>query len=186
MNTNISNGMKKMFIAQIGAICCTVIMIIPIIGAIIGAIIGGIGAIVFAVISLIGLWAIGKEVPQCKTAFILTFVNAFCSLLSMIPAIGVVFELAGYVLSFLVVYLVCTSLAQVLQDAGASDVAKSAGVVWKINLVCAIADIVIALLSLIPVIKIIAGVLGFIVAVVAIVAGILYIIFLYKGSKALA
>ncbi len=182
MNTNISNGMKKMFIAQIGAICCTVIMIIPIIGAIIG----GIGAIVFAVISLIGLWAIGKEVPQCKTAFILTLVNAICSVLSNIPYLGVVFQLAGYVLSFLVVYLVCTSLAKVLQDAGASDVANSAGLVWKLNLVCAIADVVLALLSLIPIIKIIAGILSFIMAIVAIVAGILYIIFLYKGSKALA
>ena len=142
MNSKIAGGMKKMFIAQVGAICCTVLMVIPVV-SLIGAI-GAIGVIVFAVISLIGLWAAGQEVPGCKKAFILTLVNALCSVLTQVPAVGKVFELAGDVLSFLIVYLVCTSLAEVLRGGGAADVASTGDKVWKINLVCYAAMLVLA------------------------------------------
>lgn len=182
MNTNISGGMKKMFIAQIGAICCTVIAIIPIIGTLIG----GIGAIVFAVISLIGLWAIGQEVPECKTAFILTIVNAVLSLLTWIPVIGNIIDLASTIVSFLIMYLVCTSLSKVLSNAGAADVAKSADLIWKLELVCTILSLIITVLTWVPVIKILAGILAIPVAIFTIVVGIFYLIFLYKGSNALA
>lgn len=182
MNSNISGGMKKMFIAQIGAICCTVIAIIPIIGTLIG----GIGALVFAVISMIGLWAIGQEVPECKTAFILTIVNAVLSLLTLIPVIGKIMDLASTIVSFLIIYLVCTSLSKVLSNAGAADVAKSADLIWKLELVCTILSLIITVLSWIPIINVIAAIIAIPVAIFAIVVGILYIIFLYKGSNALA
>ena len=67
---NVGAGLKKMFIAQIGIIVCTVLAIIPIIN-----IIAGIGAIVFAVISIVGLYGAGKDIEGCKKAFIITIVN---------------------------------------------------------------------------------------------------------------
>ena len=181
MYKNISDGMNKMFIAQIGAIICTIIAIIPVIG-----IIGGIGAIVFAIISMIGLYKCGQEVAECKTAFILTIANIVLSLLGNVKFIGVIANLASTVVSFLIIYLVCTSIGKILKDAGSADVADLGDKVWKINFICAIAGVIIGILALIPIIKILAGILGIVVAIAEIVAGVMYIIFLYKGSKALA
>lgn len=182
MNTRISDGMKKMFVAQIGAICCTVIVFIPVVGWIAG----GIGSIVFAILSLLGLWAIGQEVPECKKAFILTIVNALLSLLAGDSLPGKIVGVACEILSFLIVYLVCTSLAKVLREAGAADVANFADLVWKINLGCYIAAIVAIVLSWIPFFQVFAMALMWIGELFSVIAGVLYIIFLYKGYKALS
>lgn len=182
MYSNISGGMKKMFIAQIGIIVCTVIAIIPIIGAIIG----GLGALVFAIISLIGLYAVGKEVEACKKAFILTIVNAVLSLLTAIPVVGVIISIVNTIISFLITYLVCTSLAEVLRNADATDIANLGTKVWKISFVCAILSVIFGLIALIPLIGVLGNILNFFVAIAELVAGIMYLIFLYKGSNHLA
>lgn len=59
-----------MFIAEIGIIICTVLAIIPIVN-----ILAAIGAIVFMVISLVGLNAAGKDIAGCKTAFVVAIIN---------------------------------------------------------------------------------------------------------------
>ena len=61
---NAGSGLKKMFIASIGAVVCTVLLIIPIVN-----ILAMIGALVFAIISLVGLNEAGKDIEGCKTAF---------------------------------------------------------------------------------------------------------------------
>lgn len=52
---NAGAGLKKMFIAEIGAIICTVLMIIPIIN-----IFAAIALLVFGIISLVGLYGAGR------------------------------------------------------------------------------------------------------------------------------
>ena len=181
---NTGAGLKKMFVAEIGAIACTVVMIIPIIGWVVG----GIGAIVFAIISLIGLAAVGKDIEGCKQAFTLTIVNIVLSVLgslfAKVAVISVLISIAENVVTFLIVYLVCTSVGAVLQANNYADVAAKGETVWKINLVCYAASIVITILSKIPLLSVLAGIVSVIVGIALIVAGILYMIFLYKSYQA--
>lgn len=181
--SNTGSGLKKMFIAEIGAIVCAVLLVIPVI-----KVIGGIGAIVFAIISILGLYGVGKDIEGCKKAFVLTIANLVVSVLSSalgsVAVIGTLLTIAADVLNFLIVYLVCTSVGEVLKNRGHEDIAGKGEQVWKINLVCYAVSIVIAILEKIPVISILAGVLSFIIAIAAFVAGILYMIFLYKSYNA--
>ena len=118
---NAGQGLKKVFIAAIGAIVCAVLMIIPVIN-----LIASIGAIVFLVISLLGLNQAGKEIDGCKTAFILTIVNLVVRILA-VPFAGsavlsFIFTLVGTIISFLVTYYVCTSVSAALSTIGAGEV----------------------------------------------------------------
>ena len=100
--------------------------------------------------------------------------------------LSAIFAIAGDVLSFLVVYLVCTSVAEVMVQLAASDIADKGNSVWKINLVCYAVSAILSVLAIIPLINIIAAVLQVVVAVVQIVALVLYMIFLKKSSEKLA
>lgn len=181
---NAGKGLKKMFIAQVGAIVCTVLAVIPLVN-----LIGGIGALVFAVLSLVGLYGAGQEIAGCKTAFILTVVSIVLSIVAMFfaanPVMTALFSIADSVLSFLVVYYVCNSVAEVMSQVGANDVAAKGVTVWKVNLGCYIATIVISILAFIPVLNVIAVFAGVVVLVVSVVAAILYMIFLNRSYQAL-
>lgn len=180
---NAGAGLKKMFIASIGAIICTVLVIIPIVN-----IFAGIGALVFGVLSLVGLYGAGKDIEGCKTAFTLTIINMVLSIVSALVGtgfLGAIFSVAGYVLSFLVSYFVCTSVSEVMRQIGAVDVASKGELVWKINAVCYAVLIVIAILSRIPGVALIASVAAIGVTIASLVASIFYMIFLNKSSKAL-
>lgn len=179
---NASAGLKKMFVAQIGTIICTIIMVIPIVGTIIG----GIGAFVFAIYSIVGMNQAGQDIPDCKKALILTIVNIVVSILGNVPGLGTLMSIVGDVVSFLIVFFVCSSVAKVLREIGAAEVAGKGELVWKINFVCDVASIVITILMLIPFINILAAVLSVALAIVAIVAGIIYLVFLYQSYNALA
>jgi len=93
---NAGAGLKKMFIASLGAVICTVLMIIPLIN-----IIAAIAAIVFAVLSIVGLYGAGKDIEGCKTAFIITIINLVVSVL------GNVFS-SGVFSSFVITCRICT------------------------------------------------------------------------------
>ena len=175
-----SQGLRKMFIAQIGAIVCTVIGAIPIIG-----LIGALGALVFSVISIIGLHQAGKDIEGCKTALYLTVANIVVSLLGQIKAISGVADIVGKIISLAIVYFVCTSVAAVLKSEGHAGIAAKGEKVWSINLICTVVSVICSILALIPLINIIAGIASFVIVIVSIYAGILYIIFLKQSSEAL-
>lgn len=181
---NAGQGLKKMFIAAIGAIICTVCLIIPLVN-----IIAAIGALVFAIISIVGLNQAGKDIEGCKTAFILTIVNLVVSVLKNLFAkaatIALIIGIAGDVLSFLVTFYVCTSVAAVMLSIGANDVAAKGETVWKITLVCDIILVVISILSVIPGLTLIAGISALVTTIVALIAQILYLIFINKSYHAL-
>lgn len=180
---NAGAGLKKMFIAAIGAIICTVLVIIPVIN-----ILAGIGAIVFGVLSLIGLYGAGKDIAGCKTAFMITIINMIVSVVGTLAGagiLGVIFSIADSVLSFLICYFVCTSVSAVMNQIGAADVAAKGGLVWKINAVCYAILIVIAILGMIPGLALIASVAAVGVMIASLVATVFYMIFLNKSSQAL-
>lgn len=201
---NAAQGLKKMFISQVGAIICTVCIAIATIGAVVFAATGslaltglfgllvaaaGIGAIVFAIISLVGLYGAGKDIEGCKTAFTITIVSLVVSILGNLfkssAMLALLFSLAGFVLSFLQTYFVCTSVSEVMSAIGAQDIANQGNSVWKIYLACNIIQAVIAILAMIPGLKLLAGVGSIANVVVSLVGLILYMIFLQKSYKAL-
>ena len=182
MYKNVGNGMHKMYIAELGAVICTVIALIPIIGTIIG----GIGALVFGILMIVALYGVGKEVEGCRKAFILMIIGVVIGLLSAIPVIGKVLSLAGDVVSFLVIYLVCTSLGRLVSEAGDGATAALGEKVWKLHFIATVCSLIVQVLSWIPVIKVLAAVLAVIVAIFGIVVCCFYISFLNKGSKVLS
>ncbi len=198
---NAAQGLKKMFIAQIGTIICTVCTSIAAAGTLVFAaagslgltglfglltVVGAIGAIVFAIINLVGLNGAGKDIEGCKTAFTIAIISIVVSLCgSFLKSLALLFTLAGLVLSFLITYYVCTSVSGVMASIGARDIADSGNNVWKIYLACNIIQAVIAILNLTPVLSLLAGIGSIANLVVALVGLILYMIFLHKSSKAL-
>lgn len=181
---NAGAGLKKMFIASVGAVVCTVLAIIPIVN-----ILAAIGAIVFMVMSMIGLYQAGKDIEGCKTAFTLTIVNLILSIVGALfknGFMGTIITIAGYVLSFMVTYLVCTSVAGVLKQIGAISAAQKGETAWKVNAVCYVILILVSIVAWIPILGWLTGILGGIaVLVLSLIAGILYMMFLSQSSKAL-
>ena len=158
---NAASGLKKMFTAQVGSIICVVLMMIPFIG----------------VIGLIGV------------AFTLTIVQMVVSVIGNLAGTGVfatVFSVVNDILALLVVRAVCLSVAEVMDQLNQRVVADKGRSVWKINLGCYVADIVLTILAVIPVLGTVLAVAGSVVTVIlSLVAGIMYIMFLSKSYQAL-
>lgn len=178
---NAASGLKNMFIAEVGVIICSVVAIIPFIG-----IIGVIGSLVFLIISLIGLNNAGKDIEGCKTAFTLRIVQLIVSMIGSFIGGTVIAIIINNILALFIIRAVCLSVADVLDTLQYSEIADKGRLVWKINLVCYVIAIILAVLELIPFVGIVFAVLGGIIsAVLSLIAGILYIIFLSKSYKAL-
>ena len=181
---NAASGLKKMFTAQVGAIICVVLMMIPFIG-----LIGLVGVFVFAIMSLIGLNSAGKDIEGCKTAFTLTIVQMVVGVIGNLAGTGVfatVFSVVSDILALLIVRAVCLSVAEVMDQLNQQVVADKGRSVWKINLGCYVADIILTILAVIPVLGTVLAVAGSVITVIlSLVAGIMYIIFLSKSYQAL-
>lgn len=182
---NAASGLKKMFVAEIGAIICTIIAIIPILG-----ILGTIGTLVFLIISLIGLNSAGKDIEGCKTAFTLTIVQLIVSVIAGLFGsgfFGIILRIVNDILALLIVRAVCLSVAEVMEMQRHPEIAGKGRTVWKINIVCYVIAIIFSVVSLIPLLGIvIAAIGGLITAILSLVASIMYMIFLNNSYKALS
>ena len=90
---NASGGLKKMYIAELGAIVCAVLSIIPLVN-----VIAAIAAIVFMVLSIVGLYCAGKDIPGCQKAFMVTIISLVVSVFKAIFKTGIlsaIFAIAG-------------------------------------------------------------------------------------------
>ncbi len=181
--TNAGPGLRKMFIAAVGIIICSVLAIIPIIN-----IVAGIGSIVFGVLSMVGLYQAGKDIQGCMMAFYITIANIVLSIIRTFfgaGILGIVLAICATVISLSIIYFVCNSVSEVMNQVGAAAVAQKGHTVWMINLVCCCVSVVLTLLGLIPIINIFAAFANIIVAIVSLVGTILYMLFLNDGAKAL-
>ncbi len=182
---NSGKGLKNMFIASVGTIVCTVLFVIPIVN-----IIAAVAAMVFTILSLVGLWTVGKDIAECKKAFWFTILSSVLSGIangvstSGTSVIGTLLSVAGSALSLAVTYYVCTSVASALRSFGAEEAAVSGEKAWKIVLWTTIVSIVASVLCLIPILNIIGAVLAIVAAIAAIVGLVFYMIFLNKAYKA--
>ena len=184
MFQNAADGLKKMYIAQLATIFCAIFAVLPLIG-----LIGVFGILVCSILSLIGLNSAGKDIEGCKMAFTLTVVRIVVGVLSNLFGTGImatIFSVVNDVLALLITRAVCLSVAEVMESLNRQDVADTGRSVWKINLGCYVADIVLTILAVIPVLGTVMAVAGSVVTVIlGLVAGIMYIIFLSKSYQAL-
>lgn len=175
-------GLKKVFIAQIGAIACVILALIPLVG-----LVAGLAAWVFIILNLLGLNQTGKDIEGCKTAFMLSIAYLVVSVLKTFLSTGIlgtILAVASTVLNLAVIYFVCTSVSEVMTKNGAANIAQLGHIVWLINLICCAASVVITILALIPVLNVIAGIASILVVIANLVGLVLYIMFLYKSSEA--
>ncbi len=181
---NAGPGLKKMFIAEVGVIICTVSVLAPAL-----IFFAAIGMLVFMILSLVGLHAAGQDIEGCKNAFIFTIVRLLVSVLSgflgSLGVIGLILSIAQSILALLITYYVCTSVADVMSMIGHEDVARQGTTVWRINLVCYVVGIALNVVAWIPVLNVLAGIAGVVIGIASLVAGILYMIFLYRSYRAL-
>ena len=180
---NAGDGLKKMYFAQWGFIICAVLGIIPVIN-----VVAAVLKLVVSIVSLLGLYAVSKDIPECKNALYLTIASMIITILAMIikaKVASVIFSVFQSIAGLLVSYYVCNPVADVMQGVGAADIAANGRNVWKINMMCYIASIIISVISLIPLVNILAILLNVIVAIVQLVALILYMSFLNKSYQKL-
>ena len=176
---NAAQGLKYKFIAELVAIACAAIMIIPLLGTILGLY----GMIACNIVSILGLYLISRDIPGCRIAFMVTIIDVVFDVARIISGnlwfMGVISQILG----FLALFFVCKSLSEDLREHGMLENADRAEVVWKINLVCTVISIVVSIMMYIPLINLLGILLGFVNSLAEIVGGVLYFIFLYKSYK---
>lgn len=64
---NLGKGLRKIYVAEIGAVICAVLMLFPVVNIAAMA-----GLVIFCVIKLIGLYSACKDVKGCMISFVLT------------------------------------------------------------------------------------------------------------------
>lgn len=142
--------------------------------------------IVGFVLNLVALYAAGKLEKGYNTAFTLSIVGIVVSVIAAFAGNGVFGTIVGIVstvVSLGILYFVINTTNALLNGASAGEVAAKGEKVWKINLICTIASVVLSLLTFVPALAV---VLGVVIWIVEIVALILYLIYLYNSFKALA
>ena len=185
---NAAKGLKMMFWAEIAAIIAAAFTMIPFVGFV-----GSLASIACAVISIVGVHTAGNDDAGYKKAFLFTILSlvavVVAACVSFIPVAGTIIsnlvQVVVTIFDLVVTYYVITTSANILRNIGAEDVAKKGMNVWKIVMICAIAGMVLSILSVIPLVNVIAALLIVIVAIVELIANILYLVFLFKGYKAL-
>lgn len=170
----VSKALKWLFIAEILAI----LAFIPLVGWIL--------AIVAFVLNLVALYGASKLEQGYHNAFILSIVGIVVAIISAVVKKGFlasILSIIASVVSLGIIFFVISTTVGLLNAKGASDVASRGETVWKINLICTVASVVLTLLAaLIPVV---AAVLLVILGIVEIVGYILYLVFLYKSYSVL-
>lgn len=141
--------------------------------------------IVGFVLNLVALYAAGKLEKGYNTAFALSVAGIVVNVLGAFArgVFGSLVSIVSTVITLGVLYFVITTTNSLLTGAGEDEIAAKGDKVWKINLICTVAAVVLSLLAFIPVL---AGLLGVVVFIVEVVGAILYLVYLHNSSKALA
>ena len=129
--TTAGRGLKTMFIGEI--VC--LFSFIPFVG------------LIGLIVTLVGLNTASKAHPGYKTAFTIAIVNIVVSLLCVF--LGPLSILVS-ILSVVMVYMICTTSAELLCEKGDAEQAARAQTVWKIYTGCLVVSIVCTILALIP------------------------------------
>ncbi len=165
--TAAGRGLNKVFIGEI----LTILSFLPVVG--------GILALVGLILALVGLNEASRAAEGYRTAFVLSIVSIVLAILALfLPGMSLI----DSILSFVVVYLVCTTTANILDECGDPATAAKGRFVWKLYVVCTVILVVCGVVALIPGLVILAGLVIIPTVIASLVAGIQYLIFLYRAS----
>lgn len=136
---NVGVGLKKMYIAAIGMIVCSLLTIIPLLG-----ILFAIGILVFYVIDLQGSYIAGKDVRGCKVAFILQIVSGVINLVNSLGKrfmtisgdIEFLCDIVTEIMPVAAICLICYSVSKVHRENGMDRLAETGINTMMIYLVC--------------------------------------------------
>ena len=175
---NAGEGLRKIYLAAIGSIVCSFIMIVPMV-----EFVDAIGVIVCSVITLIGFYQAGKDIEGCKAAFILQIIALIVNILdtftSLPPFVGVVAE----ILPVVAICLMCWSVSNVLKDIGADRIAKQGMVAMFTYIGCSVLTIVLEMCILIIIAYDGLGLYLLLTLVIAIVELFFYLRFLKNAAE---
>lgn len=108
-----------MFKSMVGTIICTLLSVIPHIG-----VVGSIGIFVCGIVSMVGLYHIGKDIKGCQVAFILQMISVIVSVAAKFVSVLALLNLITGLLPFVSEILLLVSVTKALREKGATDVAK--------------------------------------------------------------
>lgn len=181
---NARQGLGKMFIASAGAMVSTVLLMIVPSTVILTLPV----SLVSGIFSIVGLYQTGKDIKGCRNAFIIAIVYVavrFFGAFLKSSFNNAIVTIVEYVFSFLSVYLVCTSVSEVMNQIGAAKVAKKGEIAWKIYAGYYGELMIATILALILSSAAIVTFMYFINLLLLLTASVFYMIFLNKSSRAL-
>jgi len=170
----VSKALKWLFIAQI----LSILSFIPIAGAIL--------AIIGFVLNILALYGASKLQPGYHTAFVASIAGIVLSIIAAFAGDGIfgsIISILSTVISLAIIYFVIDTTNGLLRGYGEDEIAAKGDKVWKLNLICAIAAVVLTVVLII--VPLLGAVLGIIIGIVEIVAYVLYLIYLHKSYNAL-
>ena len=187
MNTyaNAGNGLRKMFISMVGTIICALLAVIPYIGAV-----ASIGILVFSVVSMVGLYHIGKDIKACRVAFILRTISVIVSVAANFVSVLGLLELVTGLFPFVSEILLLVSVTKVLREKGATDVANLGKRTLVLTIVFTVATSLFGIVFFGAALSDFSGMLLFmflgcvVVLVLAIVSIVFYFKFLLNSAEA--
>lgn len=177
---NAAGGLRLMFIGQILMIAGILLSLIPLVGSLL--IVAGSAA------ELAGIYKAGADDENYRGALIFAALVLIVNLVAGFLEAGLfrsLLEVAGEVLSLMVVFTVCNTTANLLHAVGSEELSQRGRLVIKIYAACTAVSILCRVLGLIPVINIAAALVAGIAGLVMLVGYVLYLLFLHGSSKAL-
>lgn len=134
---NIGIGLRKMYVATIGTLVCTLLSSVPLVN-----ILFAIGILVFCVINLQGYYYVGKDISAGQAAFVLQIITICLSLANtfdMIPnGLKFLYTIAAELIPFLAICIVYHSVCKILRAKGADEVARQGNIALCLQLASAV------------------------------------------------
>ena len=191
---NAAAGLKTVYQARLVGLISIVLVIVPIVQVLAVA-----AMLIAGFLALVGLAQCRKDDKGYRTAFNMviaglvtnlaaSLVSAFAGTEGVAGICSNILSIATDVLSLASLYFVCITTNKLLKNIGADGRITDRGVVvWKINVICTIVEVVCTLLALIPSasLQLLATVVTLVTAIAQIVGSILYILYLRDATTAL-
>ena len=191
---NAAAGLKTVYQARLVGLISIVLVIVPIVQVLAVA-----AMLIAGFLALVGLAQCRKDDKGYRTAFNMviaglvtnlaaSLVSAYAGAEGFAGICSNILSIATDVLSLASLYFVCITTNKLLKNIGADGRITDRGVVvWKINVICTIVEVVCTLLALIPSasLQLLATVVTLVTAIAQIVGSILYILYLRDATTAL-
>ncbi len=175
-------GLKLVLLGELAGIVGSVLGLIHVLD-LVAAIIILLGGIAI----LLGLFKASADDEGYRTALMLSLANiviAFVGNVLKSHTASVVLGIVATVIQLGVIFFVCNTTSNLLHSANQEAVSKLGTLIWKVNVLCVVAAVIINVLSVIPVLRLLAIPLSILLVVVQLVADAAYILFLYQATNA--